>query len=215
LLKVYNLATESGLIEELQQPNGCNNKSVMNDVATGTVTQLLHEWHSGDNQSFDELSRLIFDELHRIAEGYLRNTPNATLQPTALINEAYIRLAGSRPRLNGRKHFYALAAKLMRQILVDRARRHSAMKRGGGRQFETLSEELHGVRADLDQFLILDQALTRLAEAEPRLAQVVELHYFGGLSGSEIAELLNIPLWSVNRDHRLAEAWLRRALAES
>jgi RNA polymerase sigma factor (TIGR02999 family) len=186
----------------------------MDDVATGAVTRLLHQWQQGDSSCFDELSGLIYSELHRIAERYLRSSPNSTLQPTALINEAYLRLVGVQAPLQGRKHFFALAAKMMRQILVDRARRHSASKRGGGFQLEPLNEESHGISAGIEEFLILDQALTRLAEAEPRLAQVVELHYFGGLNGPEISELLNIPLWSVTRDHRLAEAWLRRALAE-
>jgi RNA polymerase sigma factor (TIGR02999 family) len=187
----------------------------MGDVATGSVTRLLRQWQQGDNACFDELSSLIYSELHRIAESYLRSSPHATLQPTALINEAYLRLVGTQVPLQGRKHFFALAAKLMRQILVDRARRHSASKRGAGFQVETLNEEGHGVSAGIEEFLILEQALSRLAEAEPRLAQVVELHYFGGLNGPEISELLGVPVWSVTRDHRLAEAWLRRELSQS
>lgn len=187
----------------------------MTDDDAGAVTRLLHQWQQGDAACFDELSGLIYGELHRIAESYLRGSPNATLQPTALINEAYLRLVGVQAPLQGRKHFFALAAKLMRQILVDRARRHSASKRGGGIPIEPLSEDGHGVSAGIEEFLILDQALNRLAEAQPRLAQVVELHYFGGLNGPEISELLGIPVWSVTRDHRLAEAWLRRALSES
>jgi RNA polymerase sigma-70 factor (ECF subfamily) len=179
----------------------------------GPVTELLHKWQHGDSGSFDRLSGLIHHELHRIAEGYLRTSPNATLQPTALINEAYIRLSGVTAELQGRKHFFALAARMMRQILVDRARRNSALRRGGAFGFEPLNEQIHGGGADLVQFLILDQALTRLAEAEPRLARIVELHYFGGLTGNEIAELLGVAPWTVNRDHRLAEAWLRRALS--
>lgn len=186
----------------------------MDDPAPGDVTQLLHRWQDGDNSCFDQLSGVIYSELHRIAEGYLRSTPNGTLQPTALINEAYLRLAGVDAPLNSRKHFFALSAKLMRQILVDRARRHSAAKRGGPLQLEPLNEQSHGVSARIEEFLILDQALTRLADAEPRLARVVELHYFGGLNGPEISELLGTPVWSVQRDHRLAEAWLRRALSE-
>src|ERR1051325_4739695 len=138
---------------------------------TGAVTRLLHQWQQGDRSCFDDLSRHVYDELHRIAEGYLRSSPNGTLQPTALINEAYIRLIGVQAPLQGRKHFFALAAKLMRQILVDRARRHSASKRGGGFQVETLNEESHGVKTGIEEFLILDQALTRLAASEPRLAQ--------------------------------------------
>jgi len=183
-------------------------------VRPGPVTELLHRWKDGDAACFDQLSGLIYHELHRIAEGYLRGAPNATLQPTALINEAYIRLSGARSELQGRKHFFALAAKMMRQILVDRARRHSAARRGGAFQFEPLNEQVHGITANLDQFLILDQALNRLSEAEPHLARIVELHYFGGLNGNEIAELLAVAPWTVNRDHRLAEAWLRRALSQ-
>ena len=186
----------------------------MDNPAPGDVTQLLHRWQEGDATCFDQLSSVIYAELHRIAEGYLRNSPGATLQPTALINEAYLRLAGVHAPLADRKHFFALSAKLMRQILVDRSRRHQAAKRGGEFRIEPLSDEVHGVSARIEEFLILDQALTRLAEAEPRLARVVELHYFGGLSGPEIAELLSVPVWSVTRDHRLAEAWLRRALSE-
>lgn len=187
----------------------------MDDPSAGAVTRLLHQWQQGDNSSFDELSQLIYNELHRIAERYLRNSPNVTLQPTALVNEAYLRLVGVQAPLKGRKHFFALAAKVMRQILVDRARRHSASKRGGGFQVEPFNEEGHGKSTGIEEFLVLDQALTRLAEAEPRLAQVVELHYFGGLNGPEISEVLGVPVWSVTRDHRLAEAWLRRALSEA
>jgi RNA polymerase sigma factor (TIGR02999 family) len=186
----------------------------MDDAAAGSVTRLLHQWQQGDASCFDELSGLVYSELHRIAEGYLRGSPNATLQPTALINEAYIRLVGVQDPVKSRKHFFALAAKLMRQILVDGARRHAASKRGAGFEIQPLTDDSHGVTAGIEEFLVLDQALNRLAEAEPRLAQVVELHYFGGLNGPEISEMLGVPVWSVTRDHRLAEAWLRRALAE-
>ena len=150
----------------------------MADGATGEVTRLLHQWQQGDSASFDQLSSLIYNELHRIAEGYLRNSTNATLQPTDLVNEAYLRLVGVEAPVKGRKHFFALAAKLMRQILVDRARRHAASKRGGGLQMQLLDEQGHGVDAGIEEFLILEQALNRLADEEPRLAQVVELHYF-------------------------------------
>jgi RNA polymerase sigma factor (TIGR02999 family) len=184
----------------------------MDDTDSGAVTRLLHQWQQGDASCFDELSGRIYHELHRIAESYLRNSPNGTLQPTALINEAYMRLVNVQDPVQGRKHFFALAAKLMRQILVDRARRHSASKRGGGWQVEQLDEQSLGANAGIEEFLILEQALNRLSESEPRLAQVVELHYFGGLTGQEISEVLNVPVWTINRDHRLAEAWLRRAL---
>ena len=186
----------------------------MDDAEPGVVTRLLHQWQQGDSSCFDELSRLVYGELHRIAAGYLRGSPNATLQPTALINEAYIRLVGVQDPVKSRKHFFALAAKLMRQILVDGARRQAASKRGAAFEIQPLTDDTHGVTTGIEEFLVLDQALNRLAEAEPRLAQVVELHYFGGLNGPEISEMLGVPVWSVTRDHRLAEAWLRRELSE-
>ena len=183
----------------------------------GDVTRLLNKWQRGDRSPADEIATLVYAELHRIAESYLRRSRTSTLQPTALINEAYLRLAGVRVPIQGRKHFFALAAKMMRQILVDRARHHAASKRGGDYRIESLMDHspASGVRSGIEEFLILDQALSRLAEYEPRLAQVLELHYFGGLTGAEVADLLSVPLWSVNRDHRLAEAWLRRALSKS
>src|SRR5438128_819427 len=113
----------------------------MQEATSGDVTRLLHEWQQGDTGSFDELSRLIYGELHRIAERYLYSSPNGTLQPTALINEAYLRMAGVSAPLEGRKHFFALASKMMRQILVDRSRRRSASKRGGGVAVEPLNED--------------------------------------------------------------------------
>ena len=178
------------------------------------VTQILKAAEKGDAKAAGQLLPLVYAELRRLASHRMaQEAPGHTLQPTALINEAYLRLVGVQAPLQGRKHFFALAARLMRQILVDRARRHSASKRGGGFQVETLNEESHGVKTGIEEFLILDQALTRLAASEPRLAQVVELHYFGGLNGPEISELLGIPVWSVTRDHRLAEAWLRRELS--
>jgi RNA polymerase sigma factor (TIGR02999 family) len=187
----------------------------MDDTAPRDVTRLLNQWQQGDRCSFDELSGVIYSELHRIAQRYLRDSPSATLQPTALINEAYIRLIGVQDPFQGRKHFFALAAKVMRQILVDHARRNDSAKRGGGFQLETLNEDGHGRTVGMDQFLMLDQALTRLAKEEPRLAELVELYYFGGLKGPEISDLLGVPLWTVNRDHRFAAAWLRRELSQA
>lgn len=179
----------------------------------GAVTRLLNQWQQGDASSFDQLSQLIYGELHRIAERYLRQTPDGTLQPTALVNEAYLRLAGQQAEYADRKHFFALAAKVMRQVLVDRARAHAAEKRGGGVKAETLREELRGAGNRIEEFLILDQALTKLATQEPRVAEIIELHYFGGMTGAEIADVLGISTATVSRDQRLGEAWLRRALA--
>src|SRR5436190_22492306 len=141
------------------------------------VTQLLELWRQGDAASFDAASSLLYNELHRIAQSYLRQAaPNATLQPTALIHEAYIRLAErSLGAFQDRKHFFALAARIMRQILVDRARERSASKRGGGDiQHVPLDEARHGVASDPDEFLLLHQALGRRNEYNPSLAALIE-----------------------------------------
>lgn len=183
------------------------------DGDTGSVTQLLNRWQQGDAASFDELSKVIYGELHRIAESYLHGSRNQTLQPTALVNEAYIRLTGQNASYNGRKHFYALAAKAMRQVLVDRARARNAAKRGGGVEARSLDQVQAGEQSHIQEFLILDDALHRLASEEPRLAQILELRYFAGLTGIEIGELLGIPGWQVSREQRLGEAWLKRDLS--
>ena len=179
------------------------------------VTRLLNQWQQGDRAAFDELSGLIYAELHRIAEKYLRGSQQGTLQPTALVNEAYIRLAGRSATYHDRKHFYALAAQVMRQVLVDCVRARQSAKRGAGIIPELLDDALHGTTNRLEDFLILEQALTRLSEELPRLGRIVELHYFGGLTGSEIAELLGISASTASREQRLAEAWLKRALSQA
>ncbi len=179
------------------------------------VTRLLNRWQQGDRGAFDELSKLIYTELHRIAEKYLHGSQEGTLQPTALVNEAYIRLAGHGATYHDRKHFYALAAQVMRQVLVDCVRARQAAKRGAGMVPEVLDEARHGRGNRLEEFLILDEALTRLSAERPRLGQIVELHYFGGLTGSEIAGLLGISAATASREQRLAEAWLKRALSEA
>jgi RNA polymerase sigma-70 factor, ECF subfamily len=183
--------------------------------APGVVTKLLNEWQQGDSGSFDQLSKLLYAELRRIAEKYLRQSPNGTLQPTALVHEAYIRLTNQNDTYNGRKHFYALAAQVMRQVLVDRSRAQCSAKRGGGLQPVELDANHDGVPNQIEDFLILDQALTSLAKESPRLAQIIELHYFGGLTGLEIAEMLNVSASTVSREQRLAEAMLKRALSLS
>ena len=180
------------------------------------VTQLLELWRQGDAASFDAASSLLYNELHRIAQSYLRQAaPNATLQPTALIHEAYIRLAErSLGAFQDRKHFFALAARIMRQILVDRARERSASKRGGPAvQHVPIDEARHGFATDPDEFLQLHQALERLNQYDPSLAAVIELRYFAGLTLEETAELLDISVPTANRRQRIAEAWLNRALS--
>ncbi len=181
-----------------------------------SVTQLLELWRQGDRTSFDAASGLLYNELHRIAQSYLRGvSASSTLQPTALINEAYIRLAErSLGAFQDRKHFFALAARIMRQILVDRARERSAAKRGGNDiQHVPLDEARDGIGSDPDEFLQLHESLDRLNDYDPSLAGVIELRYFGGLTLEETAELLDISIASANRRQRLAEAWLNRALS--
>ena len=179
------------------------------------VTQLLELWRQGDAASFDAASSLLYNELHRIAQSYLREAaPNATLQPTALIHEAYIRLAErSLGAFQDRKHFFALAARIMRQILVDRARERSASKRGGPAvQHVPIDEARHGFATDPDEFLQLHQALERLNQYDPSLAAVIELRYFAGLTLEETAEHFDISVPTANRRQKIAEAWLNRAL---
>ena len=182
----------------------------------GNVTQLLELWRQGDAASFDAASALLYNELHRIAQSYLRGAaPNATLQPTALIHEAYIRLAErSLGAFHDRKHFFALAARIMRQILVDRARERCAAKRGcGDIQHVPLDEARDGFASDPDEFLHLHLALERLNEYDPSLAAVIELRYFAGLTLEETAELFGISVPTANRRQRIAEAWLNRAIS--
>jgi RNA polymerase sigma factor (TIGR02999 family) len=188
----------------------------MPETPGANVTQLLELWRKGDAASFDAASGLLFNELHRIAQSYLRGArPNATLQPTALINEAYIRLVErSHGAFRDRKHFFALAAKIMRQILVDRARERAASKRGGDAiQYVPLDEARDGFISDPDEFLVLHQALDRLNHYNALLASTIELRYFAGLTLEETAELLGISVPTANRRQRIAEAWLSRAIS--
>jgi RNA polymerase sigma factor (TIGR02999 family) len=180
----------------------------------GHVTQLLERWGGGDRAALDELTPLVLGELRQLAAAYLRRErPDHTLQPTALVNEAYLRLVGQRQgRWQGRHHFYGIAARLMRQILVEHARRHGAEKRGGGRVAVSLAhaDELAGSQ-EVD-ILDVHEALERLAAFDPQQARVVELRFFGGLSIEEAAEALGVGHATVEREWALARAWLRREL---
>lgn len=135
------------------------------------------------------------------------------MQPTALINEAYLRLADQNDTYSGRKHFFALAARVMRQILADAARARKAAKRGSGQEAVPFDAAYPSEFNDPDRFLMLDEAMTNLNRASPRLAEIVELHYFGGLTGAEIATLLNVSAATISRQQRLAEALLKQALS--
>ena len=182
------------------------------------ITQLLAQWREGNQSALDELYPLVYDELHRLARRYMsRERKGHTLQTTALINEAYVRLVDQKnvPWAN-RSHFFAISAQIMRRILIDHARRHQYAKRGGGARQVSLDEALTVVMPDQSgELLRLDEALKSLAEMDPRRSQVVELRYFGGLNNEEIAGVLHISENTVTRDWNMARAWLYQQLTGS
>jgi len=178
------------------------------------VTELLERWSRGDADALDSLIPLVYEDLRRLANYYLQQEAHAqTLQSTALVHEVYLRLCRQQdPHWEGRAHFFAVAAKMIRRILVDHARRKSAGKRGGRVQPGQLDEALMlPVPADLD-LVALDQCLQELAEFDARKSQVVELRFFAGLSGKDIATVLGTTEATVRRDWNIARAWLYRRL---
>jgi RNA polymerase sigma factor (TIGR02999 family) len=183
--------------------------------APNRVTELLQGWRAGDRKALDALLPLVYDELRRLAHYQLRNErPEHTLRSTALVHEAYFRLVGQDfPQWEGRSHFFAVAAQLMRQILVDYARRHRASKRGSGACKLTLDDAVAlPQRKDLD-IVALDDALNTLAEIDPRQSRVVELRFFAGLSLEETSEVMGIATATVQRDWTAARAWLHREIS--
>lgn len=180
-------------------------------MGNAPFTVLLRAWAEGDETALDRLTPAVYDELRRLAGAYMRKErPGHTLSPTELVSEAFLRLAGGEhPAYEDRVHFFAVAARHMRRILVDHARRRTADKRGGRDRPVTLDEELiAGERPD--ELVALDEALEALAAVDERKARVVELHYFGGMAQKEIAAALGVHENTVARDLRLAEAWLNR-----
>jgi RNA polymerase sigma factor (TIGR02999 family) len=182
--------------------------------ATHQLTKLLAAWAGGDLAAIDQLTPLIHEDLRRIARRHLaREGPGHILQPTALVNEAYVRLLDSQQvQWRDRAHFFALAARLMRRILVDDARARKYQKRGGDRQQVTLDGEALVGRERPPDLVALDDALEALAAIDPRRSRVVELRFFGGMSGEETAAILGISTETVTRDWRLAKTWLLREL---
>jgi RNA polymerase sigma factor (TIGR02999 family) len=181
------------------------------------VTLLLQGWRNGDRNALDALLPLVYEELRRRAHFQLqRERQDHTLQTAALVHEAYLRLIGlNPPRWESRTHFFAIAAQLMRQILVDYARRHVAVKRGGGACKVSLEEAtLVSKQKDVD-VLSLDDALNALAKIDPRQSRVVELRFFAGLSLEEISEALEIAPATVQRDWTAARAWLHREISRN
>ena len=178
------------------------------------ITQLLLAWNNGESAALDQLMPLVHQELHRLAHRYMRREqPGNTLQTSALVNEAYLRLIdSSRVRWQNRAHFFAVSAQLMRRILVDFARERHNLKRGGAMTRLSLDEALTIAPERTSDLLALDDALSTLASLDERQGQVVELRFFGGLSIVETAEVLKVSEGTVRRDWSLAKAWLQREM---
>jgi RNA polymerase sigma factor (TIGR02999 family) len=178
-----------------------------------TIVQLLQNWRAGDEKAYARLVPLVYAELRRLARGQLRREQAGhSLQPTALVHEAYLRLVAADVDWRNRTHFLSVAARVMRRILIEHARARRASKRGGEAVHVTLSGPIPAPESKPVDVLALDEALDRLREFDARQAQIVELCYFGGLTYPEIGELVGISAASVDRDLRHARAWLRREL---
>jgi len=185
--------------------------------STQQVTQLLVAWREGDAAAFDRLMPMVYDELRRLARRYMkRAAAGQTLQTTALVHEAYLRLAAQDDvRWQNRAHFFAVCAQVMRSLLVDRARSRHAIKRGGGSLHVELDEALVQSAVRDESLLALDQALERLGELDPRKTRIVEMRYFGGMSVEETAEVLNVSAITIKREWSKARAWLYREMKRS
>ena len=181
----------------------------------GEVSQLLVDWGNGDKAALDRLTPLVHEELHRLAHRHMRQErPNHTLQTTALVNEAYVRLADQRNlHWKNRAHFFSIASELMRRILVDLARAHYRVKRGGGALQVSLDEAAIVSQERAGELVALDEALTRLAEMDERKSKVVELRFFGGMTVEETAEALGVSPITIKREWSTAKAWLYREIA--
>jgi len=179
------------------------------------ITELLHEWNSGNTDVADNLLPLIYDELHRRAAAFMRKErQNHTLQPTALVHEAYLKLIGQRnDNWNDRQHFFAIASQVMRRILVDHARSRHRQKRGGSKEDLPLEEALlvGAEEANVD-LIALDEAMAKLAKLDPQQERLVELRYFGGLSLDETAKAIGVSRATAAREWQVAKAWLHREM---
>ncbi len=187
----------------------------MADSSSADTTQLLRAWADGDSQALDQLTPRVYRELRRVAARLLQNErPGHSLQSVDLVHEVYLRLVNARDvDWQHRAHFFAVAATLMRRILLDRARRRMAAKRGGEAQTLDLDKSLDVAQAQAREILALDDALDALAEMDPRKARIVELRFFGGLSVKETAEVVKVSSDTVMRDWKLARAWLLTELS--
>ena len=180
------------------------------------VTRLLQQWKGGDREALDQLMPIVYDELRRLAARCLRSErPGHTLRATALVNEAYLRLMDADIGWQDRAHFYAVAARVVRRILVEYARSHSRQKRGGGEELVPLDEAVMVGPQAASTVLDLDQALERLAALDPRKSDIIQMLFFGGMTYDEVAAALDISPATVHRELKLAKAWLHRELAAS
>jgi RNA polymerase sigma-70 factor (ECF subfamily) len=181
---------------------------------SGQFTTLLQKWSQGDKSALKALTPVVYKELHKLAVVNLsREREDHTLTPTALLHEAYLKLVNHKQdHWHGRTHFYAVASHIMREILIEHARKHRAAKRGGGHAKVSFDDAIAFPQERSDAVLALDEALQELAKRDERKAQLIELRYFGGLSSQEIAEVLNVSVSTITRESRMAEAWLQRYL---
>src|SRR5215472_8343756 len=185
-------------------------------VAPPGVRELLVRWRGGDRAALDSLIPLLYRELRKLARAYLRRErPDHTLQSAALVHEAYVRLAGDSPNCQNRSHFFGVAARLMREILVDHARHRAAAKRGAGVSDLTLNEALSIPERQNVDLILLDDALRRLALLDERQCRIVELRFFAGLSIEDTSEALGISAATVSREWMTARVWLRHELAKT
>jgi len=188
----------------------------MMTLSTPGLTELLSDWQQGDQSALNKLTPLVYDELRRIAHRYVqRENYGHTLETTALVNEAYLRLAGQKKiDWQNRSHFFAFTAQVMRHILIDHARRRHYVKHGGNVQRVSLAEAEAMSQERARELVAMDEALDELAEFDPRKSRVVELRYFGGLDLEETAEVLEVSIMTVRRDWRAAKAWLYRRMKD-
>jgi len=188
----------------------------MTQASSNEVTQLLIDWSNGDKAALDKLMPLIYGELRQLAHRYMsRERPGNTLQTTALVNEAYVRLINRKNvHWQNRTHFFAIAAQLMRSILVDHARSHAYAKRGGGAQKLTLDEAMVVSQERAAEVVALDDVLKELAKIDPQQSRIVELRFFGGLTIEETAEVLQLSPATIKREWSTAKAWLYHELAK-
>jgi RNA polymerase sigma factor (TIGR02999 family) len=185
-------------------------------MADKEITQLLMNWREGDDDALEELAPLVYDQLHALAARLFRGeSAGHTLQPTALVNEAMQQLIGAEINWQDRNHFFALSARMMRRVLVNHAKSRKAVKRGGDALHVTLHEDKHAAvnKVDEVEVLALDEALRELDSFDSRKATIVELHYFGGLTYVELADVMDIAESTVHQDLRTAKAWLRQRVS--